>query len=170
MNGLTTFNSLGVFKRPAIVDTRVIFKFYGPSSNRMFAFYCIGTGQMGFQLRDNNALLHSILTTNSYLDDQWHFFMIGWDSINKTIILRVDAEKITFTDPLWLSTTIFSNGGSGSQTIACYNDDSGGGFAAYWAYYLSDIQFYSGMLSISQLNGLQKYMADRLNMSPIPWT
>ena len=112
----------------------------------------------------------NVISANTYIDANWHYYAMIWNTTTKTLTLRIDAETLTNTNLSMVGTEKVDSGW-GVFPANPYNPPTPGIYGYFWGDQLSDWQVYGRSdLNLNQLNGLKKYMSDRLGFAFVKWT
>ena len=165
-NGILSFTIIGAFKASPLATSNVLFKTFGSGVLNQIQLAILTTGKFRVLVSDSGGNI-ALSSVNNYNDDIWHTFAFVWDHINKTVNLYLGTEHLTFSNVLMNGLEPFNNTlGSAGQvfsgspynppTLNVYTRFQGG---------ISDFQVYNSILTLNQINGIDKYMSQRLGIS-----
>ncbi len=171
LNGITTFSMLLAFNIQDLTATEhSIVRWFGTNSNNMLYVTTVTDGKVKVQVRDGSGNYVLVNSVNSYRDANWHFIAVTFNASTKTLDVYLDsAEHLTNNNPGMTGTITFYNN---TQRHYLGANSTWGSVARteFLKSYVSDWQFYNNVLSNSTLNGLKKYMSNRLGITFNEWT
>ena len=159
LNGVSTFTIIFACKIP--VNTGFVQEFmvtYNSSGLQTMEFNSGTDHKLHFYINDGTNNIN-FASANNYDDNTWRVFAFVWSASIKTGVIYTGTETPTATNVLIVPPSFYST--THKTPFGCYMT-SGGAPSAYSRSTFSDICFFNTWLSNENLNGVAKYISDRI--------
>ena len=162
LNGVSTFTAIFAVNIPANTGfTQEFMVTYNPAGVQTMEFNSGTDHKLHFYINDGVNNLN-ISTINNYDNNTWIVLCFVWNSTTKTATIYTGSETIQDTGLLIGSPAFYST--THKTPFGCYMT-SGGVASAYSKSTFSDICFFNALLSDTNLNGVAKYISDRIGIT-----
>ena len=161
LNGVSTFTIIFACKILSNVGIAQVFMCtYNTAGLETMEFNSGTDHKLHFKINDgiNNI---NFASSNAYDDNTWRVFAFVWNATLKTAKIYTGTETPTATNALIVPPSFYST--THKTPFGCFMT-SGGATTAYSGSTFSDICFFNALLNDTNLNGVAKYISDRIGI------